>query len=84
MWKSCTVFGFYMKIVHSGVDLMCHKCKFTTKNLSFLNKHLEIVHTESIKQSCQLCGKVVKNQPCAEKMWLTKNWFYVQHVKNNV
>ena len=50
----------HIKHVHTGELRLCSKCPFSTKNMSTLKNHFRVKHT-SWKQSCQFCGKIVKD-----------------------
>ena len=53
-------FSNHMRLVHTGPILHCSKCSYTTRNISSLKLHFKLRHTESMKQSCEYCGKVFK------------------------
>ena len=50
----------HIKHLHTGEMRLCSKCPFNTKRLDTLKKHVRLKHT-SWKQSCEFCGKVVKD-----------------------
>ena len=56
-----TSLSTHMRNLHTGPIHQWLKSSHTTRNIYSLKLHFHFRHTESLKKSCEFCGKVVKD-----------------------